>query len=301
MGGRGAKSGAVGSVAPTPAPAPAPAPKPQPKPTPKKSTVDQLNDEYKANASKVNTINHFTGSVLNTELGDIRGVYDNGYTDGDNPQLLKWQGQGVAPDKAAAFLASVHNNTDYADYKDKYGFYPGDYQKFSLRLGLNKPPTILSEKEFNDVVKKNNLQVLYRGEAGQSQVDRFMNAKYSHTGVGYYGDGFYFSQDKGVANWYAQDKGGTSGRVVKMALSPTAKCITHKDLKKAWNKAPKKLRDALTKQGANSGAGYKNSGEAQYAAMLGYNVVTNCGLGGNKHYALTRDAFIVCGTIKHKW
>lgn len=63
----------------------------------------------------------------------------------------------------------------------------------------------------------------------------------------------------------------------------------------------KKLRDALTKQGQNSGAGYNNSGEAQYAAMLGYNVVTNCGYGGNKHYALTRDAFIVCETAKHHW
>lgn len=168
MGGRGAKSGSVKPAAQ------APAQKPQPVPTQKKSTVDQLNADYKANRKDVNQLPPF-GSSSNTELGALRGVYQEGYTDENNPQLMKWQGQ--TPQKSVAFMAKIHN-MDYSQYKDKYGFYDGDYQKMSLALGLNKPPTVLSEKEFNAVVKANNLQVLYRGEAGQSQCDRFMTAPY---------------------------------------------------------------------------------------------------------------------------
>lgn len=291
MGGRGAKSGSVKPAAQ------APAQKPQPAPTQKKSTVDQLNADYKANRKDVNQLPPF-GSSSNTELGALRGVYQEGYTDENNPQLIKWQGQ--TPQKSVAFMAKVHN-MDYSQYKDKYGFYDGDYQKMSLALGLNKPPTVLSEKEFNAVVKANNLQVLYRGEAGQSRCDRFMTAQYGHTGVGNFGDGYYFSQFKGVANSYASSKGGSSGRVMKMALSPTAKCITYDDLMRKWNALPSSMKNALKKQGSSAtSTGYGNRGQAQLALKLGYNVVTDVN-GSDYHYGLTRDAFIVCETTKHHW
>lgn len=297
MGGRGAKSGVGG-----PAAQPAPTPKPTPAPAPKKSTVDQLNDDYEKNRGNINSLPPF-GSTANETLGAVRGVYQPGYAGGGNAAVDKWQRQDAT--KSAAFLAKVHNETDYNQYPDKYGFYEGDYQKFSLAMGLNKPPTVLSEKEFNAVVKKNNLQVLYRGEAGERQTDRFMNAKYSHTGVGNFGDGFYFSQNKGDANSYAQNKGGIDGRVMKMALSPTARVITYRDLMKKWDALPQRMKNALTKQGesARAASGYGNKGQAQLALKLGYNVVSDVGRYSNSsyHYALTRDAFIVCETIKHRW
>ncbi len=245
--------------------------------------------------------NKLPGNGLNSSLGRLDGVYQPGYDNNGNPQVVKWQGQ--EEDKAARYLAKVHNGVDYNNYVDGYGFYEGDYQKFSLSLGMNDKPTIIPDKQFDQMVRQNNLQVVYRGEAGQGQVDRFMNADYSHTGVGSFGDGFYFSDDKGTANGYASMKGGAGGRVLKMALSPNARVITYSDLQNAMAKAGAKMQSALRRQGQSAtGASYWNSGEAQFALKLGYNVISDCGYNGSDyHYALTRDAFIVSDKAKHHW
>ena len=234
----------------------------------------------------------------------LEGVYAPGWDDGGNPQVQKWQQQD--PDKAARFLAKIHNDTDYADYDDGYGYYEGDYQKFSLTLGMDKGPTVIPDAQFDAMVKANGLQVIYRGEAGAGQVDRFMNAKYSHTGIGTYGDGFYFSDDKSVANSYAQMKGGAGGRVIKAVLSPSARIISYDDLVTRMQKdgvygGGSPLGSALGKQGRSAAAGggtYLNEGEAQYAVKLGYNVVAGW---GGYHYAVDRSAFIVSDKVKHHW
>lgn len=239
-------------------------------------------------------------------MSSLQGVYAPGWDDNGNPAVQKWQGQ--EPDKAARFLAKVHNDVDFANYDDGYGFYEGDFQKFSLAMGMDKGPTVLPDAQFDAMVKANNLQVIYRGEAGQSQVDRFMNAPRSHTGIGSYGDGFYFSDDKSVANSYAQMKGGANGRVFKAVLSPTARIITYDDLVSRMQQdgvygpsSGSRLGNALYKQGQSaraSGAKYLNKGQAQYAAKLGYNVVAGW---GGYHYAIDRSAFIVSDKVKHHW
>lgn len=236
----------------------------------------------------------------------LQGVYAPGWDDNGNPAVQKWQAQD--PDKAAKFLAKVHNDVNYSNYNDGFTFYEGDFQKFSLALGMNDKPTVLPDAQFDAMVKANNLQVVYRGEAGQSQVDRFMNADFSHTGIGSYGDGFYFSDDKGVANMYAQKKGGSNGRVFKAVLAPTARIITYDDLVSRMQKdgvysanSGTKLGRALSKQGKSAAAGggkYLNEGEAQYAMKLGYDVVAGW---GGYHYAVNRSAFIVSDKVKHHW
>lgn len=256
----------------------------------------------------------------NQKSGSLNIEYSPGYDDNGNKNLVKWQGQ--TDDKSAAFLAKVHNNVDMSGfnpatssfstvtdgingqtYNDGYGYYEGDYQRFSLAMGLNNKPQVVSEKQFDSMVKANNLQVVYRGEAGQSQCDRFMNASTSHTGVGSYGDGFYFSENTSDANGYASMKGGRSGRVMKMAISPNARAITHSELQSLMSQAGIKLQSGLRRQGTSApSASYHNSGEAQFALKMGYNVITDCGYyGSGYHFALTRDAFIVCDKTKHHW
>jgi hypothetical protein len=129
-----------------------------------------------------------------------------------------------------------------------------------------------------------------------------MNADYSHTGVGNFGDGFYFSQYASVANSYASSKGGSSGRVMKMALSPTARCISYTDLMAKMQSASPKLRRSLAKAGSSAWrSGYSNEGQAQFALKLGYNVITGVMGANDYHFALTRDAFIVSDKVKHRY
>ena len=256
-----------------------------------------LNRQYQKTAGERTNWTQSTGS----NIGSLDGVYQAGYDANGNPQLVKWQGQD--DDKAARYLAKVHN-TDLSQYDDNgYPYYEGDYQKFSLATGLNDKPQVVSDRTFDKLVQQNNLQVLYRGESGDAACDRFMNADNSHTGVGSYGDGFYFTENASTANLYASSKGGSNGRVMKMALSPNARIITHGQLQQEMAKAGIKLQSALTKQGKSAmGSGYWNSGEAQYALKLGYNVISDCSYTGSQyHFALTRDAFIVSDKVKHHW
>ena len=203
-------------------------------------------------------------------------------------------------DPATGSYGSVLDTKTGQTLSDGYGFYEGDYQNFTLSLGLNAKPTVLPDAQFNAMVKQHGLQVVYRGDTGAAQIDRFMNSNLSHTGVGSYGDGFYFSDDKSTANSYAASKavraGGqrSDGRILKMALSPNARIIAYDDLRTEMAKAGIKLQSALSKQGRSASASYLNDGEAQYALKLGYNVVAGCGYrSSDYHFALTRDAFIV--------
>lgn len=241
----------------------------------------------------------FSNTPQRSTVGSIQGVYQSGYDANGNAAVQKFQAQ--TDDKTANFLGKVAKTQDYPD-DGQYDFYEGNYQQFSLALGLNDKATVVSDAQFDQIVKQNNLQVLYRGERNAAVCDRFMNADYSHTGVGSYGDGFYFSQDRTVANDYAQFKGGSNGRVMKMALSPTARCIDYYDLQAKFSQLSPKLQRSLAKAGNSAvSASYKNRGEAQLALKLGYNVVTNAGWGNDYHYALTRDAFIVSDKIKHRY
>ena len=84
-----------------------------------------------------------TGSSLTLTPEQMQGDY----TDNNNPELVKWQGQ--EENKSARFLSKIDNQTDLAQIQaqtgDKWGFYDNPYQKMSLAFNLNKPTTELSE------------------------------------------------------------------------------------------------------------------------------------------------------------
>ena len=89
---------------------------------------------------------------------------------------------------------------------------------------LDKPPTVLPEKDFDEYVKKNNLPVMYRsvghihrvnkyGLTGKDQADGFRYDENAWIGSGIYGDGHYFAQ-----NW--DDSRGYGESTIKAAIDP---------------------------------------------------------------------------------
>lgn len=246
----------------------------------------------------------------------LQGVHMPGWDDDANPAIQKWQGQ--TEDKAARFLAKNHNDYQFVPdpndpkgggtYIDPntgqpidtsgYNFYQGDFQRFSLATGLNAKPVVVDEKTFDSIMQQTGGQVLYRGEASQAQCDRFMYADMAHTGVGSFGDGYYFSQDASVANQYAQNKGGSNGRVMKMALLPSARITDLQAVDAGINSSSSRLSGALLKQGRSAVFRYQNEGQAQMAIRQGYNTVT---VSYDYHYSVTRGVFLVCDKTRHKW
>ena len=213
------------------------------------------------------------------------------YTDGNNPALLKWQGQ--TDDKSANFLAKVDKQTDLAQIQaqtgDKWAFYDNPQQRLVENLGLNKPTTVLSESDFNNYVKQTGASVLYRGWSGQDAIDRFTQSPNSHIGNGINGDGYYFAPDKGTARSY----GGTG---MKAALSPNARVVSVDAVNAQIAKANPKFKSSLSKAGSYGTRTYgSNNGQAQMALKMGYNVID----AGWAVIPLTRDAVVVSG--KNAW
>lgn len=99
---------------------------------------------------------------------------NGGWDDDGNPALVKFQGQ--EDNKTARFLAKVDRTTNYSQYNDSYGFRDNPYQKLVLQLGLNKPPTVVSDAQFNAIAKQTGAEVFYRGWSSESSADRFMQA-----------------------------------------------------------------------------------------------------------------------------
>lgn len=223
------------------------------------------------------------------------------YTDHGNPELIKFQQQ--EDDKTGSFLSKVWNTTDFGDYDDGYGYFDNSFQKLVLQLGLNAKPTVVSEADFNAYVQQTGAEVKYRGVSGQDAVDRFRDADHNHTGSGRYGDGHYFSNSRSVAENYArsaaQDKYMRDGtkpapRVMKMALSPTARVIDYSTLQRKMAQLSPKLQRSLSKAGSIGQNSFgPNSGEAQLALKLGYNCIRVSSGPGSYEIGLTRDAFIV--------
>lgn len=88
---------------------------------------------------------------------------------------------------------------------------------------LDKPPTVLPEKDFDEYVKKNNLPVMYRsvghsgqnkyGFTGKDQADGFRYDDTAWIGRGIYGDGHYFAQNWGDSRTYGN-------YTIKAAIDP---------------------------------------------------------------------------------
>lgn len=228
---------------------------------------------------------------MNSRVKQFSSVTTIGYTADNNPNLLKYHGQ--EDDKTARYLAKVWNDTDYAQYDDgKWGYYENSYQKLVLSMGLNSPPTVVSDSDFNKIAQQTGSPVVYRGWSSSDSADRFTNAKYTHVGNGYYGDGIYFTPDSGTAAAYGIGYG--KGAITKMMLSPTARVVDIKTVRNAISNSSSNLQRGLQTAGSKGSQSYgNNGGEAQMALKMGYNVIR---VNSNKMVALTRDAFIVSDT-----
>ena len=213
------------------------------------------------------------------------------YTANNNADLVKWQGQ--TDDKSASYLAKLDNQTDLNKIQqstnDPYAFYNNPLQKMVSSMGLNDKATVLSESDFNKLQKQTGATVLYRGWSGQNSVDRFKNSPNTHVGNGINGDGLYFSPNKGTAQGY-----GHNG--MKAMLSPNARVISATAVRQEIAKRGGKLQSALGKAGHKGTRTYgSNSGEAQMALKLGYNVID----AGWAVIPITRDALVV--SDKRAW
>ena len=215
-----------------------------------------------------------------------------GYTDGNNPNLVKYQGQ--EDDKTANFLASTDRTVDLNNdpqYNDGYSYHDIPLNRLLARLGVNKGPTVLSESQFKQYVQQTGQQVMYRGWSSSDSAQRFLNTTNNHVGNGVMGDGYYFSPDRSTAISYSGSMRTGNGEIMKVALSPNARVVDRGAVQAAIAAASPKLRSALHKAGHyGSGRTYSgNSGEAQMALKMGYNVIQS----GNYLVAITNDALVV--------
>lgn len=230
------------------------------------------------------------GSQISLAPFQTVGDYDGG----GNPDLIKYQGQ--SDDKTANFLAGTDKGTDLAKAQqqtnDPYPFYDNPMQKLVMRMGLNAPPTVLSEADFRKYVAQTGATVLWRGWSGQNAVDRFKQSPNSHIGNGINGDGYYLAPSKSTARNY----GGTG---TKMALSPQARVVSLDKVNAEIAKASPKLQRSLRKAGGYGAGGTRtygsNDGQAQMALKMGYNVID----AGWAVIPLTRDAVVI--SDKNAW
>ena len=207
------------------------------------------------------------------------------YTDGNNPELLKWQGQ--EENKSARFLSKIDKQTDLNTIQnntgDQWGFYDNPFQKMTLAFNLNKHATELSEPDFNKYVAQSGATVLYRGWSGQNAADRFSQSPNSHPGNGINGDGYYFAPDKATARNYG-------GYGMKAALAPGARVISAQAVRAEIAKQGGTFQRALQYAGSTGTRTYgSNQGEAQMALKMGYNVID----AGWAVIPLTRDALVI--------
>lgn len=235
----------------------------------------------------------FTSATSNVDdllkqLGSGSNLYDGDYTDDNNPLLMGYQ--KLSSDEAASFLHTTDDNINLNDsaYDDGYEYHDLPLNKLLLRLKVGKGATVLSDDDFDEYVARSGSQVYYRGWSGKAAVKRFISTKNNHVGNGVYGDGYYFTPSKSVANSYS-----AHGTVTKLALSPKARVIKYSDLRNRMStQASGKFKSALYKAGhKGSGRTYgSNDGESQFALKLGYNVID---MGSGYLVGITNDAFVI--------
>lgn len=214
------------------------------------------------------------------------------YTDDNNPELVKYQGQ--EDDKTARFLAQTDKTVDLNNdpqYNDGYTYHDLPLNRLLARLGIKKGPTVLSESQFNQYVQQTGQQVMYRGWSSSDSAQRFLNTTNNHVGNGVMGDGYYFSPDRYTAIQYSGSMRTGNGEIMKVALSPNARVVDLQTVRNHIGNQSQNLRHALYKAGSfGSGRTYgANSGEAQMALKMGYNVIQN----GSYFVAITNDALVV--------
>lgn len=204
------------------------------------------------------------------------------YTDDNNPALVKWQGQ-TDDAKVAAYLAKLGKAATPAQDAEGYAYYQSPFQNMVIDQNLNAPVFAkLSAADFAQYCQQNGLTPIYRGwSGGTASRSRFENAAASHTGAGMYGEGYYFG-DRTTAGSYGSAT--TIG-----ALSPKARVVDLSVVRQALSSQSSRTQKAFAHSGRTNSSFSNNSGEAQMALKMGYNVIRT----DWSYVVLTRDALVI--------
>lgn len=224
----------------------------------------------------------------NTGAGNGSNVFHWGegnstpdYTDDNNPALVKWQNQ-TDDTKVAAYLAKLGKAATPAQDAEGYTYYQSAFQNMVIDQNLNAPVFAkLSATDFAQYCQQNGLTPIYRGWSGTPSRSRFENAAASHTGTGMYGEGYYFG-DRSTAGNY----GST---VTVGALSPKARVVDLSVVTRALSSQSPRTQAAFAHSGKTGSYFSDNSGEAQMALKMGYNVIRT----DWSYVVLTRDALVI--------
>ncbi len=175
----------------------------------------------------------------------------------------------------------------------------GELHAVQEMRGFNKPPTLVSEKDFDKLVAAGNHIEMLRGLKDVNmgwrkptiKADDLANAFRSgenFPGHGIFGSGTYADSNKGYGN-VSTSYAGSSGAVIRMALPKTAKIIKVSDLEKAVPTNPKAFE------------GYQNKGGKQsyecwmgvQAALAGYDAIFNDDQPGTRHRGYGKGFYVV--------
>lgn len=207
-------------------------------------------------------------------------------------------------------VTTILKSAEHADLpnhlKDKYD----PTQQLIYTIGLNTPPTVMDQKSFDAFRHANNIpssQIMarevgngqYKTTAGttrkltsQQIAQMWTSDPYNYIGGKHGGQalgaGAYFDMNGGRGTGYAS--GGTKTAAI---LNPnTAKVITTSSLMRQaqrWAQSHPKANAQLQKMARKSQASFGNAQYSLYAAVLGYNVITN----GHYYNVIDRSAVIV--------
>ena len=203
------------------------------------------------------------------------------YTDNNNPALVKWQNQ-TDDNKVAAYLAKLGKTATPGQDSEGIPYHQSPFQNMVINQNLNAPVFAkLSDTDFATYCRQNGLTPFYRGWSGTASQQRFENAKASHTGTGRYGEGFYFGSQITASGY------GSATTVA--ALSPKARVVDLATVQSALSKLSPRTRSAFKHSGVTNSSFQNNSGEAQMALKMGYNVIRT----GWSYVVLTRDAVVI--------
>lgn len=152
-------------------------------------------------------------------------------------------------------------------------------------------PDIVSQEEFDRLVSE-GAQPIYRGmpnsssTTGVQKLEQVMYADKYYSGRGKYGDGLYFSNDRGTANVYA-DGYGTGGSVMRAVLKPDANVVL-------YDKMPVQLRKDYPKVIVDS------QSVSAYARSKGYDAlyVPDVGNGDDYYVILNRGALAIDNSLE---
>lgn len=203
------------------------------------------------------------------------------YTANNNPALMKWQNQ-TDDTKVANYLAKLGKTKTPGQDAEGYAYHQSPFQNMVIDQGLNAPVYAkLSKSDFAQYCQQNGLTPFYRGWSSNQSMARFENAAASHTGTGMYGEGYYFGSKSTAGNY------GSATTVA--ALSPQARVVDIDTVRNALNSQSTRTKMAYKHSGTTSGQFQNNSGEAQMALKMGYNVIRTSW----SYVVLTRDALVI--------